>query len=143
MNTRPIVIDSPDEIQRRTYDTKGGARRVAESGLGLPSAGVNLDAAGGTVCNRRCAMLLYNADSAIHWIAFYPEAGSAAVAPSGPATGLPILPGATVVYNSGENEVAITDSPTVWAWFQLGTPGRSFVPPATPPSVTPYGLPTP
>lgn len=60
-------------------------------------------------------LMFFNADTAVHYVAF--GVNSSMAAPSSPANGMPIPPGALVVMNSGPTGAAVrSDSSQVYAY---------------------------
>ena len=101
---------NPSEITQNTYSDRSAAKRTVDAGLHPKPVGLVSN-----VAKRICSdvkqsnvpVIFYNQTTAVVFISF---GDAAAVAPTGPANGFPILAGEKCTVNSGPNTHAITSS---------------------------------
>jgi hypothetical protein len=96
------------------YEDAAGAIRVIPVMPEITSFGVAL----GTLQKYETGtmLLLLNTDSTIHYYAMAPLSGTAPVAPSGPTSGIPVMPMSQLLIALGDNGQIVSDSGSVYAY---------------------------
>jgi hypothetical protein len=103
----------PAKQEQLSWNGDSNSRRVCEVGHDFFSPGSILGelSAAHLVPSHR-SILVYNSDVAVQFIAF----GDAAVAVTGPTDGVPVAPGAYVIFSSGDNTYVISSANTVYGF---------------------------
>ena len=102
----------PGKIQQDIFSSPAKVNKIAQAGLSwLPIGAANV----ATRTEQNAPVMFFNSAGTIAYVKFA-ATSAGIVAPTGPADGLPVPAGQTVVYKSGSKSYYIASAATVFSY---------------------------